>query len=202
MQGLRVIQGKNPKAVCRKPTARFEFKMAIQSDCPIMHQHTVLNIVLCTPRCPGPRPDILTPAWKSAASLFAYHIMLLYKLWEGPSGIPPAEALTWKDDYIFILRKDALFLRQVKNLRKWSNVLRKYCVSMFTPENSLLRRSIPLLPGPPSDSALRVLSRFSRRFDQIFFGEALNLSRCTIFGISFYITIKTAFSFLTLNKFT
>ena len=36
-------------------------------------------------------------------------------------------------------------------LCKWSNILRKYYVTMFTPEHSLLKRSIPLRPpGPPS----------------------------------------------------
>ena len=35
-------------------------------------------------------------------------------------------------------------------LRKWSNILRKFYVTMFTPEHSLLRRSIPFgPPGPP-----------------------------------------------------
>ena len=35
-----------------------------------------------------------------------------------------------------------------------SNILRKYYVTMFTPEHSLLRRSIPLLPpGQPSHQA-------------------------------------------------
>ena len=101
-----VVQGNNPKNAGRKPTARFEFKdghpLKLTHDCQIMHQHTVPNIVRRTPRYPGPRPDILTPAWKSAARLFAYHVMLLYKPWEGPNGIPPAEALTWKAMHIWL----------------------------------------------------------------------------------------------------
>ena len=37
---------------------------------------------------------------------------------------------------------------------KWSNILRKFYVTMFTPEHSLLRRSTPLQPpGQPPNSA-------------------------------------------------
>ena len=39
-------------------------------------------------------------------------------------------------------------------LCKWSNILRNFYVTMFTPEHSLLRRSIPLRPpGPPPHPA-------------------------------------------------
>ena len=92
--------GKNPKNAGRKATARFDFKeghpLRTTHECQIMLQHTVPNIVCCIPRYPGPRPAALTAAWKTAASLFAYHVLLLYKPWEGPQGIPPASALTWK----------------------------------------------------------------------------------------------------------
>ena len=37
---------------------------------------------------------------------------------------------------------------------KWLNILRKFYVIMFTPEHSLLQRSIPLRPpGPPPHPA-------------------------------------------------
>ena len=100
------IEGRNPKNAGRKATARLEFKdghpLKSTHDCQIMLQHTVPNIVRRTPRYPGPRPDTLTSAWKSAARLFAYHIMLLYKPWEGPNGIPPPEALTWKAMHVWL----------------------------------------------------------------------------------------------------
>ena len=42
------------------------------------------------------------------------------------------------------------FYVKSNNLRKWSNILRKLYVTMFIPEHSLLRRSIPFgPPGPP-----------------------------------------------------
>lgn len=94
------VAGKNPKNAGRKATARFDFKeghpLRTTHECQIMLQHTVPNIVRRIPRYPGPRPETLTEAWKSAARLFAYHILLLYKPWEGPQDIPPASALTWK----------------------------------------------------------------------------------------------------------
>ena len=94
------VPEKNVKNAGRKPTARFEFKeghpLRTTHECQIMFQHTVPNIVRRIPRYPGPRPKSLTTTWKSAARLFAYHIMLLYKPWEGPNGIPSPDTLTWK----------------------------------------------------------------------------------------------------------
>ena len=90
----------------RKPTARFEFKeghpLRATHECQIMIQHTVPNIVRRIPPYPGPRPSILTAPWKSAARLFAYHIMVLYKPWGGPEGVPPSAALTWKAMHIWL----------------------------------------------------------------------------------------------------
>ena len=46
-----------------------------------------------------------------------------------------------------------------KILLKWLNILRKFYVAMFTPEHSLLRRSIPLQPSgqPPHQTRLPTL---------------------------------------------
>ena len=100
------VSGKNLKNAGKKPAARFEFKdghpLRTTHECQIMAQHTVPNIVRRIPTYPGPRPNKLTTAWKSAARLFAYHIMLLYKPWEGPEGIPPATALTWKAMHLWL----------------------------------------------------------------------------------------------------
>jgi len=94
------VAGKNLKNAGRKATGRFDFRaghpLRTTHETQIMLQHTVPNIVSRTPRHPGPRPPTLTAAWKSAARIFAYHILLIYKPWEGPQGIPPAGALTWK----------------------------------------------------------------------------------------------------------
>ena len=68
----------------------------------IMIRHTVPNIVRRIPPFPGQRPNKLTLAWKSAARLFAYYILLLYKPWEGPEGIPPPSALTWKAMHLWL----------------------------------------------------------------------------------------------------
>ena len=97
---------KNKRDAGRKPTARFEFKeghpLRATHECQIMIQHTVPNIVRRIPPYPGPRPSVLTAPWKSAARLFAYHIMVLYKPWEGPEGVPPAAALTWKAMHVWL----------------------------------------------------------------------------------------------------
>ena len=97
---------KNIHNAGRKPAARFEFKeghpLRATHECQIMVQHTVPNIVRRIPPYPGPRPSVLTAPWKSAARLFAYHVMVLYKPWEGPEGIPPAEALTWKAMHVWL----------------------------------------------------------------------------------------------------
>ena len=63
-----------------------------------------------------------------------------------------------RHDDIFILRNNVLFYVKSNILRKRSNILRIFFVTMFTPEHSLLRRSTPLLPpaiptGQPLDTA-------------------------------------------------
>ena len=56
------------------------------------------------------------------------------------------------DDDICILQKNAFFNVKLNILHKWLNILRKFYVTMFTPDHLLLRRSIPLqLPGSPPD---------------------------------------------------
>ena len=50
---------------------------------------------------------------------------------------------------IFILVKMHFFHVKSNILCKRSNILRKFYVTMFTPEHSLFRRSIPLLPPGP-----------------------------------------------------
>ena len=101
-----LVSGKNPRNAGRKPAARFQFSeghpLRATHECQILSQHTVPKIVRRIPRYPGPRPNTLTTAWKSAARLFPYHVMLLYKPWEGPKGIPPSSALTWKAMHVWL----------------------------------------------------------------------------------------------------
>lgn len=99
-KGPKGKQGKNVKNAGRKAAARFELReghpLRSTHEYQIMTEHTIPNIVSRIPRYPGPRPETLTPAWKSAARLFAYYALLVYKPWDGPQGVPPASALTWK----------------------------------------------------------------------------------------------------------
>ena len=58
---------------------------------------------------------------------------------------------------IFLSYVKMLFFYVKSNiLSKWSNILRKFYVTMFTPEHSLLRRFTPPLlpPGPPPEGPI------------------------------------------------
>ena len=99
----------NPKNAGRPPSATMELEkghpLRATHVCQIMAVHTVPDIIWRTPRYPGRRTN--TAAWKAQARLFAYHILLVYRPWEGPDGIPAPETLTWRamKEWLAELRK-------------------------------------------------------------------------------------------------
>ena len=56
--------------------------------------HTNAIIVAKTPPCPGPRPNPLTESWKQLARNFAVHMLVVYRPWDGPNGLP--RSITWR----------------------------------------------------------------------------------------------------------
>lgn len=84
----------------RLPARRFDFQpqhsLYSTHQCVLMAKQTIPDYVKRMPPHPGKRSSPTTDVWKWKARMHAIYSLLLFRPWNGPNGIPPAETLTWK----------------------------------------------------------------------------------------------------------
>ena len=82
----------------RQPAKLFFFQsdhqLAQSHALVIQRKHCVAQFIKKVPPYPGNKPDILTDAWKERARKFAEFILIVYKPWNGPHGLP--SSTTWR----------------------------------------------------------------------------------------------------------